>query len=145
LRAEYTEDAPSRHSLILALKARPRHIGPEAVAGGKRRHDEWIQPMLYAVSARLVPDRAHEFHARLTDGSIAAQRPDGAEIVAAMKRARAAPDGTVRWTETCYCPTPLQHERATVLDRYFTGLETRVIDKPETFDGAPLMDRLAAR
>ena len=75
---------------------------------------------------------------------IAAQRPDGAEIVAAMKRARAAPDGTVRWTETCYCPTPLKHERATVFDRYFTAIETRVIDKPETFDGAPLMDRLAS-
>jgi hypothetical protein len=34
---------------------------------------------------------------------------------------------------------------ATVLDRYFTEIETKVIDKPETFDGAPLMDRLAAR
>jgi hypothetical protein len=110
----------------------------------KRGHDEWIYVMLY-VSARLIPDRAPEFRARLTDGSIASQRPDGAEIVAAMKRARAAPDGTVRWTETCYCPTPLQHERATVLDRYFTGIETKVIDKPETFDGVPLMDRLAAR
>ena len=101
--------------------------------------------MLYAVSAKLIPDRAREFHMRLTDGSIASQRPDGAEIVAAMKRACATPDGTVRWTETCYCPTPLQHERATVLDRYFTGIETKVIEKPVTFDGAPLMDRLAAR
>jgi hypothetical protein len=73
--------------------------------------------MLYAVSAKLIPDRGPEFHTRLTDGSIAAQRPDGAEIVAAMQRARVAPDGTVRWTETCYCPAPLQHERATVLDR----------------------------
>ena len=49
--------------------------------------------MLYAVSARLIPDRALEFHTRLTDGSIAAQRPDGAEIVAAIQRARVAPDG----------------------------------------------------
>ena len=48
-------------------------------------------------------------------------------------------------TETCYCPTPLQHERATVLDRYFTGIETKVIEKPETFDGVPLMERLAVR
>jgi hypothetical protein len=100
--------------------------------------------MLYAVSAKLISDRAPEFHARLTDGSIAAQRPDGAEIVAAMKRARVAPDGTVRWTETCYCPTPLQHERATVFDRYFTGMETKVIDRSEIFDGAPLMGLLAA-
>jgi hypothetical protein len=100
--------------------------------------------MLYAVSAKLILDRATEFRVRLTDGSIAAQGPDGAEIVAAMQRARVAPDGTVRWTETCYCPTPLQHERATVLDRYFAQIETSLIDKPETFDGAPLMDRLAA-
>jgi hypothetical protein len=111
----------------------------------KRGHDEWMYVMLYAVSAKLIPDRAPEFHTRLTDGSIAAQRPDGAEIVAAMQRARVAPDGAVRWTETCYCPTPLQHERATVLDRYFAGIEIKVIDKPVTFDGAPLMDRLAAR
>jgi hypothetical protein len=101
--------------------------------------------MLYAVSAELIPDRAPEFHTRLTDGSIASQRPDGAEIVAAMKRGRAAPDGTVRRTETCYCSAPLEHKRATVLDRYLTRIETRVIDKPETFDGMPLMDRLAAR
>jgi hypothetical protein len=97
------------------------------------------------VSAKLIVDRAGEFHARLTDGSIAAQRPDGAEIVAAMMRARIGSDGVSRWTETCYCETPLRHERATVIDRYFTGIETKAIDKPTTFDGAPLMDRLAGR
>jgi hypothetical protein len=100
--------------------------------------------LLYAVSGKLIPDRAREFHTRLTDGSIASQRPDGAEVVAAMMSARAAPDGTLRWTETCYCPAPLQHECATVLDCYFARIETRVIDKPKTFDGVPLMDRLAA-
>jgi len=104
----------------------------------------WTHVTLYAVSGKLIPHRAGEFHARLIDGSIAAQRPDGAEIVAAMQRARVAPDGVARWIETCYCPTPLKHERATVLDRYFTGIETRVIDNPMTFDGARLMDRLVA-
>ena len=111
----------------------------------ERGHEEWIYVMLYAVSAKIIPDRAAEFHTRLTDGSIAAQRPDGAEIVAAMQRARVAPHGVARWTETCYCPTPLKHERATVLDRYFSGIETKVIDKPVSFDGSPLMVRLAAR
>jgi hypothetical protein len=101
--------------------------------------------MLYAVSARLIADRAAEFHKRLTDGSIAAQRPDGGEIVAAMERARVAPDGSVRWIETCYCQTPLRQERATVLDQYFTGIETKPIDKPVTFDGTPLMVQLLAR
>jgi hypothetical protein len=84
----------------------------------------WGDMMLYAVSAKLIADRAAKLKTRLLDGSIAAQRPDGAEIVAAMKRARVAADGTVRWTETCYCPTPLQHERATVLDEHFTDIET---------------------
>jgi hypothetical protein len=51
----------------------------------------------------------------------------------------------VRWTETCYRPTPLQHERATVLDRYFAGAETRIIGGVETFEGAPLMGVLATR
>ena len=100
--------------------------------------------MLYAVTAKLIPQRAAEFHTRLTDGSIAAQRPDGEEIVAAMARARVAADGTVRWTETCYCPTPLAHERATVLDRYFTDIETKLIDEPSALDGEPLMARLKA-
>jgi hypothetical protein len=99
--------------------------------------------MLYAVSAKLISDRAREFRKRLTDGSIAAQRPDGQEIVAAMSRARIASDGTVRGTEACYCPSPLKHERETVLDHYFTDIETTTIDDPVSFDGEPLMDRLA--
>ena len=98
--------------------------------------------MLYAVSARLIPDRAGEFFTRLTDGSIAAQRPDGQEIVAAMGRARIGSDGTVRWTETCFCPTPLKHERETVLDRYFTDIETDLLDAPAVVHGEPLMDQL---
>ena len=101
--------------------------------------------MLYAVSAKLISNRAAEFHTRLTDGSIAAQRPDGQEIVAAMERARVAPDGTVRWTETCYCPTPLKHERETVLDRYFTDIATKLIDEPAAFSGEPLMHRIKRR
>jgi len=50
-----------------------------------------------------------------------------------------------RWTETCYCATPLRHERATVFDRYFAGIETKVIDKLVSLEGAPLMDRLQGR
>lgn len=99
--------------------------------------------MLYAVSARLIAGRAAEFHERLTDGSIAAQRPDGSEIVAAMGRARIADDGVARWTETCFCSPPLKHERETVLDRYFTDMEIEPVDAPKAFDGAPLMRRLA--
>jgi hypothetical protein len=98
--------------------------------------------MLYAVSAKLIPDRAGEFFMRLTDGSIAAQRPDGQEIVAAMGRACVGSDGTVRWTETCFCATPLKHEGETVLDRYFTDVDTDLIDAPVAIHGEPLMDEL---
>ncbi len=100
--------------------------------------------MIYSVRAKLVAERGAEFYRRLTDGTIEGQRPDGAEIVAAMKRARIAGDGAVRWTETCYCPTPLKHERATVLDHYFSDLETEPAEAHAGFEGAPLMARLAA-
>lgn len=99
--------------------------------------------MLYAVKATLNDARAAEFHRKLTDGTIESQRPDGHEIAAAMRRARINTDGTVRWTEECYCATPLRHERQTVLDRYFNGIETEQVDVHAEFDGAPLMDRLA--
>ena len=100
--------------------------------------------MIYAVKARLIEDRAGEFARRLADGSIRGQEPDGREIVSAMARARIAPDGWVRWTETCYCATPLAHERQTVLDRYFTGIETELVDAHGDPGGMALMERLAA-
>jgi hypothetical protein len=100
--------------------------------------------MKYLVEAHLIPSRSAELYRRLTDGSIAGQEPDGREIVASMQRARVTAEGVVRWTETCYCPTPLQHERETVYDRYFTDLSTEVIDEPPQLEGEPLMPALAA-
>ncbi len=55
-----------------------------------------------------------------------------------MAHARVAPDGTVSWTGTCYCATPLAHERQTVLDRYFTDIETELTDAHADFEGRPL-------
>ena len=51
----------------------------------------------------------------LTDGSIEKQKPDGKEIVASMQRAVIDDEDFVRWSEVCYCPTPLQHERDILL------------------------------
>ena len=99
--------------------------------------------MIYAVKARLIAERAGEFARRLADGSIKGQEPDGREIVRAMDRARIGPDGWVHWTETCYCETPLAHERRTVLDRYFSGIETELVDAHGDSEGRPLMERLA--
>jgi len=42
----------------------------------------------------------------LGEGSVA----EG-EYLRNMNDARLCPDGTARWVEVCYCPTPLQEER----------------------------------
>ncbi len=97
---------------------------------------------IYRVCARFKDETADAFLARLTDGSIAAQRPDGTEIVAAMERARVQPDGMVVWSEMCFCPTPLAHERETVFDAHFDHLTTKVISDRTIFNGRPFMDHL---
>ena len=40
--------------------------------------------MIYRVTAHLMPDRADEYLAKLSDGTIKSQRPDGGEIVGSM-------------------------------------------------------------
>ncbi len=99
--------------------------------------------MHYAVTARFYSDTAAEFHRLLTDGTIKSQKPDGKEIVASMKRAKIDGKGIVRWSEVCYCPTPLAHERATVYDRFFNGIEATEIDSHVEFDGDEFMNWLA--
>ncbi len=90
--------------------------------------------MLYRVRARFVDGKREEFFRILTDDTVAAQEPDGHEIVASMRRA-VHHDDRVEWTETCYCATPLAHERATVLDRFFQEVETEAVDSPPPLAG----------
>ncbi len=99
--------------------------------------------MHYAVTARLIPDTAAEFHRLLTDGTVESQKPDGKEIVSSMKRAKIDEMGVVRWSEVCYCPTPLKHERATVYDRFFVDIETEEIEDYVEFEGGDFMDFLS--
>jgi hypothetical protein len=67
--------------------------------------------MRYLVRARVKPGdvqsllRAIE-HETLGKGSVA-----GDEYLRNMQAARLCPDGTARWVEVCYCPTPLLEER----------------------------------
>ena len=93
--------------------------------------------MIYRVTARYIEDMASEFYARLSDGSIESQKPDGREIVSSMRRARIVAPGVIRWYETCYCPTPLEHERETVYDRYFQDLETEEVESRQDVIGDP--------
>lgn len=80
--------------------------------------------MKYKVKAKPIQEKLSDFYKVLTDGSVENQRPDGSEIVASMRRARVTSPGVIEWYETCYCPTPLQHERETVYDQYLTDIET---------------------
>jgi hypothetical protein len=83
--------------------------------------------MIYQVKAKFDFNKSKQFYQALTDGTIGNQRPEGYEIVNSMNRARIDGNGDINWTELCYCPTPLQHERATVYDAYFTNIQTQTI------------------
>lgn len=98
--------------------------------------------MIYHVEARFRADTAKEFLARLTDGTIASQRPDGAELVASMERAVVNEQGQVEWSELCYCEPPLAHERATVLDLHFDDIRTSPVEAYEQYKGHAFMDHL---
>ena len=98
--------------------------------------------MIYHVRAKFRDDTAAVFLAKLTDGTIGNQRPDGAELVASMERAVVNADGQIEWSELCYCPTPLLHERATVLDLHFEDIITEPIEAHAQYEGRPFMDRL---
>ena len=101
--------------------------------------------MHYAVCGQFLGEKSAEFLQLLTDGTIASQKPDGKEIVASMQRAVVDEEGLVRWSEVCYCPTPLEHERITVYDHFFSELETCEIDGYQEFQGEPFMLFLKAQ
>lgn len=99
--------------------------------------------MHYRVKAKPIGARAAEFLRILRDGTVARQQPDGEEIVASMGRAVLAADGFAYWTETCYCATPLAHERETVYDRYFEAFDAAPFDGELDVQGRPLLEALA--
>ena len=101
--------------------------------------------MHYVVTARLKPETAADLLRKLTDGTVANQKPDGEEIVQSMHRATIDDDGFVRWSEVCYCPTPLEHERATVYDHHFEEIQTKPVEEYVEFKGEPLMEHLKHR
>jgi len=99
--------------------------------------------MIYIVQARVNESRANEFHDLLTGGSLEDQVPDGPEILASMNRATIDASGLVKWTELCYCPTPLRHERATVYDKYFSDMQTEETESNESFEGESFIDHIS--
>ena len=100
--------------------------------------------MIYRVTATLKLTRSAELRRKLDDGTIAAQQPDGQEMVDSLHRAVVQHDGQVIWSEQCFCPSPLAHERATILDHYFDDIMTQPIEEYHEYDGRPFMDHLDA-
>ena len=91
--------------------------------------------MIYSVKARFIEEKMGEFYRKLTDGTIQNQKPDGQEIVNSMKRAKITEPNTIQWSEMCFCPTPLKHERETIYNHFLTNMETKVIDDYVEYDG----------
>ena len=91
--------------------------------------------MIYRVTAKYMEDKTSEFYQKLTDGTIENQRPDGQEILESMERATITKPGTIEWYETCYCATPLAHERSTVYDLYLTEINPVEVDDYGTSEG----------
>jgi len=85
--------------------------------------------MLYKITATINTAKLKEFYTKLTDGTIASQKPDGQEMLASMKRAKMTQKGLVVWYETCFCAVPLNHERTTVYDHYFETFTPVLVDE----------------
>ncbi len=91
--------------------------------------------MIYSVKARFIEEKMGEFYRKLTDGTIQNQKPDGQEIVNSMKRAKITEPNTIQWSEMCFCPTPLKHERETIYNHFLIDIETKVIDDYVEYEG----------
>jgi len=101
--------------------------------------------MNYSVKAKYIEEKMGEFYQKLTDGTIQNQKPDGQEIVNSMKRAKITAPKIIQWSEMCFCPTPLKHERETIYNHFLTDLETKTIDDHVEFDGESFFDFLERR
>jgi hypothetical protein len=101
--------------------------------------------MFYKVKAKVIDEAIGEFYRRLTDGTVAKQRPDGAEIVASMKRAVLTEPGVAEWYEMCFCPTPLAHERQTQYDSFFTEMTTEEAGGYGEVQGESLWSYMASK
>ena len=98
--------------------------------------------MIYSVKAKFIKEKMKEFFQMLTDGTIENQKPDGTEILNSMKRAKITESGIIEWSEMCFCPSPLKHERQTVYDKFFSNMEIEIIDDYTEFEGESFFDYL---
>ncbi len=98
--------------------------------------------MIYSVKAKFIGEKMKEFFQMLSDDTIKNQKPDGAEILSSMKRAKIIEPGVIQWSEMCFCSPPLEHERQTVYDKFFSDMGIKIIDDYEEFEGKSFFDYL---
>jgi hypothetical protein len=67
--------------------------------------------MRYLVRAKVKEGRAAALLQAIDAGTLGRGSVAGGEYLRNMREARTAEDGTARWVEVCYCPTPLEEER----------------------------------
>lgn len=67
--------------------------------------------MRYLVRAAVKPGREDALLRAIDDKTLGQGSVAGDEYLRNMHAARRAEDGTIRWVEVCYCPTPLEEER----------------------------------
>jgi hypothetical protein len=67
--------------------------------------------MRYLVRAKLKPGYEQKLLDAIESGDLGRGSVAEGEYMRNMLEARRCSDGTVRWVEVCYCPTPLEEER----------------------------------
>jgi hypothetical protein len=67
--------------------------------------------MRYLVRARVKPNRECDLLEAIENETLGQGSVAEGEYLRNMNAARVSADGTARWVEVCYCPTPLQEER----------------------------------
>jgi len=68
--------------------------------------------MRYLIRARVKPGGEQKLLQAIEDETLGEGSVAEGEYLRNMKEARLCEDGTARWVEVCYCPTPLQEEQA---------------------------------
>ena len=85
----------------------------------RRVRETYNRAMRYLVRARVKGGREAALLRAIEDGTIGRGSVAGGEYLRNMRAARLCDDGTTRWVEVCYCPTPLQEERP-YWEQFFT-------------------------
>ncbi|HSM55074.1 MAG TPA: hypothetical protein VK879_02875 [Candidatus Sulfomarinibacteraceae bacterium] len=81
--------------------------------------------MRYLVHAQLKKEKARDLLRAIETGTLGQGSIAGGEYLRDMAHARQCEDGSVRWVEVCYCPTPLMEEKP-YWEEYFEL--TRILD-----------------